>query len=140
MCEVHPVRKCGPAVAVTSPLRFIQPCSPVTAKSVPAGYDWQHEVKFDYRLVGDGGPCQLSSMSDKAHSAPGRIIRVTPKNSGGVFPTRKLFAVAVGDDQQALSHFKDAYPELDAVIEVVGELSEYSLQDLGLKPGRLVPL
>jgi hypothetical protein len=53
-----------------------------------------------------------------------------------------LFAVAVGDDQQALAHFKDAYPELDAVIEVVGELSEESLQDLGLKsgPGRLVPL
>jgi hypothetical protein len=79
-------------------------------------------------------------MSDKAHAAPGRVIRVTPKDSGGVFPRQQLLAVAVGDDQQALARFKDAYPELDAVIEVVGELSEYSLQDLGLKPGWLVPL
>ena len=79
-------------------------------------------------------------MSDKAHAAPGRVIRVTPRSSDCVFPTRQLFAVAVGDDQQALAHFKDAYPELDAVVEVVGELSEYSLQDLGLKPGWLVPL
>lgn len=46
----------------------------------------------------------------------------------------------IDDDQQAVAHFKDAYPELDAVIEVVGELSEYSLEDLGLKPGRLVSL
>jgi bifunctional non-homologous end joining protein LigD len=31
--------------------RFIQPCSPVTARSVPAGDDWVHEVKFDgYRV------------------------------------------------------------------------------------------
>jgi bifunctional non-homologous end joining protein LigD len=27
--------------------KFIQPCSPVLAKSVPVGDDWQHEVKFD---------------------------------------------------------------------------------------------
>jgi bifunctional non-homologous end joining protein LigD len=27
--------------------KYIQPCSPVTAKSVPAGDDWQHEIKFD---------------------------------------------------------------------------------------------
>jgi hypothetical protein len=79
-------------------------------------------------------------MSDKARAAPGRVIRITPKEPDGVFPGRQLFAVAVGDDQQALARFKDAYPELDAVIEVVGELCEESLQDLGLKPGRLVPL
>jgi bifunctional non-homologous end joining protein LigD len=49
MCEVraHPVRKRGPALAVTSPFRFIQPCSPVLAKTVPTGDDWQHEIKFD---------------------------------------------------------------------------------------------
>jgi len=28
-------------------LRFIQPCSPVLANTVPAGDDWQHEIKFD---------------------------------------------------------------------------------------------
>jgi len=31
--------------------RFIPPCSPVTAKSVPTGRSWVHEVKFDgYRV------------------------------------------------------------------------------------------
>jgi bifunctional non-homologous end joining protein LigD len=31
--------------------RFIQPCSPVTAKNVPAGDSWLHEVKFHgYRV------------------------------------------------------------------------------------------
>jgi hypothetical protein len=31
--------------------QFIQPCNPVTAKSVPAGDDWLHEPKLDgYRL------------------------------------------------------------------------------------------
>src|SRR5262249_20784531 len=36
---------------VIASLRFIQPCSPVTAKSVPAGDGWVHEVKFDgYRV------------------------------------------------------------------------------------------
>jgi len=34
-----------------SAFRFIPPCSPVTAKSVPAGDGWLHEVKFDgYRV------------------------------------------------------------------------------------------
>src|SRR5215468_6103994 len=28
-------------------LRFIQPCSPVLANTVPAGDEWQHEIKFD---------------------------------------------------------------------------------------------
>jgi bifunctional non-homologous end joining protein LigD len=28
-------------------IRFIQPCSPVTAKTVLAGDHWQHEIKFD---------------------------------------------------------------------------------------------
>ena len=31
--------------------RFIQPCSPIHAKAVPAGDGWLHEVKFDgYRV------------------------------------------------------------------------------------------
>ena len=28
-------------------LRLIQPCSPVLANILPAGNDWQHEIKFD---------------------------------------------------------------------------------------------
>ena len=79
-------------------------------------------------------------MSDEARAAPGRVIRITPKDTSGVFRTRQLFAVSVGDDQQALAHFKRAYPDLDAVVEIVGDLCEESLRDLGLKPGLLVPL
>ena len=80
-------------------------------------------------------------MSDEAPAAPGRVIRVTPKDTSGVFPKRQLFAVSVGDDQQALAHFKHAYPELDAALEIVGDLCQESLRDLGLdKPGLLVPL
>jgi bifunctional non-homologous end joining protein LigD len=34
-----------------SEFRFIRPCSPVTARSVPTGDAWLHEVKFDgYRV------------------------------------------------------------------------------------------
>jgi len=39
------------AFAVYLSLRFIQPCSPIRAKEVPAGDGWVHEVKFDgYRV------------------------------------------------------------------------------------------
>lgn len=34
-------------LAAVSEFRFIQPCSPVTAKSVPDGDGWLHELKFD---------------------------------------------------------------------------------------------
>ena len=27
--------------------KYIEPCSPVLAKTVPGGDDWQHEIKFD---------------------------------------------------------------------------------------------
>jgi bifunctional non-homologous end joining protein LigD len=38
-------------LGVIASLCFIQPCRPVTAKSVPAGDDWLHEPKLDgYRL------------------------------------------------------------------------------------------
>jgi bifunctional non-homologous end joining protein LigD len=34
-----------------SAFRFIQPCSPIRAKAVPAGDGWLHEVKFyGYRV------------------------------------------------------------------------------------------
>jgi hypothetical protein len=80
-------------------------------------------------------------MGDEAPAAPGRVIRVTPKDTSGVFLKRRLFAVSVGDDQQALAHFMQAYPELDAVLEIVGDLCQESLRDLGLnKSGLLVPL
>lgn len=77
-------------------------------------------------------------MTAKALAAPGRVIRAITKGPD-LSPRQQLWAVAVCDDQEALAHFKRAFPEFEAV-EVVGDLSEYTLQDLGLKPGRLVPL
>jgi ATP-dependent DNA ligase len=36
---------------VSAALHFIRPCSPISAKSVPAGEAWLHEPKLDgYRL------------------------------------------------------------------------------------------
>jgi hypothetical protein len=77
-------------------------------------------------------------MSDKARHAPGRVIRATTKGLG--FPPRQqLWAISIGADQEALAHFKWVFPDFEAV-EIVGDLSEESLQDLGLKPRELVPL
>ena len=44
-----------------SAFRFIQPCSPIRAKEVPAGEGWLHEVKFDgYRVqVHKVGSCVI---------------------------------------------------------------------------------
>jgi hypothetical protein len=77
-------------------------------------------------------------MSDEARTAPGRVIRATTRGLGFP-PERQLWAIAIGDDQEAIAHFKWVFPEFEA-IEIVGDLSEYSLHDLGLKPGRLLPL
>ena len=43
MISLHP--------EAVSEFRFIPPCSPISAKEVPAGEGWLHEVKFDgYRV------------------------------------------------------------------------------------------
>ena len=53
-------------------------------------------------------------MSDKALAAPGRVIRAATKGLG-LLPKQQLWAVAVGDDQGVLAHFKRAFPEFEAV-------------------------
>ena len=80
-----------------------------------------------------------SHMNDKAIPATGRVIRVTTNCAERDIVAGALWALAVGDDEGALARFRDAFPDLDA--EIVGNLSEYSLKDLGLtKPGLMVPL
>lgn len=76
-------------------------------------------------------------MSGDGTEAPGRVIRVTTDSPG--LTARVLWALAVGDDERALARFKEAFPDRGA--EIVGNLSQESLKDLGLtKPGLMVPL
>jgi bifunctional non-homologous end joining protein LigD len=50
--------------------RFIQPCSPIRAKEVPAGDDWLHEVKFDgYRVQAHKMGSRIIIFSRNAHDA-----------------------------------------------------------------------
>ena len=69
-----------PPEAVTA-FRFIQPCSPVTARSVPAGDAWIHEPKLDgYRLqvVKDGPTVRLCGRRRRLcwgfRGMPGKIF------------------------------------------------------------------
>jgi bifunctional non-homologous end joining protein LigD len=67
--------------------KYIQPCSPVLAKSVPAGDDWQHEIKFDgFRVQAHiiGKTVQLYSRSG------GQFSRRFPRlvSALGELPTR----------------------------------------------------
>ena len=48
--------------------RFIQPCSPIRAKEVPAGDAWLHEVKFDgYRVQAHKVGSQMVICSRNGH-------------------------------------------------------------------------
>jgi bifunctional non-homologous end joining protein LigD len=48
--------------------KFIQPCHPQRAKTVPAGDDWQHEVKFDgYRVQAHKIGSQVIIYSHNGH-------------------------------------------------------------------------
>jgi ATP-dependent DNA ligase len=48
--------------------RFIEPCSPVTAKAVPTGPDWLHEVKFDgYRVQVHKAGADVAIFSRNGH-------------------------------------------------------------------------
>jgi ATP-dependent DNA ligase len=49
---------------LSAPLAFIRPCSPITAKNIPAGDGWLHEPKLDgYRrqIVKEGRTVRLYS-------------------------------------------------------------------------------
>ena len=69
-------------------------------------------------------------MTDKA-SQPGRLIRV--KGSGSSTPS-ELYAVALDDDDLALSLFKASYLGVPENIELIGALSVSTIIGLGLKP------
>ena len=54
--------------------RFIQPCNPVTAKSVPAGDGWLHEVKFDgYRVQAHKVGSKVVIFNGKGHVSTERF-------------------------------------------------------------------
>jgi len=58
--------------------RFIQPCCPVTAKSVPAGDDWLHELKLDgYRLQIAKHGSTVRLYSRRGHDWSKRLIALS---------------------------------------------------------------
>jgi len=72
---------------MTPAFRFIQPCSPVRVKDVPAGNDWVREVKFDgYRVQahkmgsrvvvygrnGHDFTCRFPSIAQLLHELPAK--------------------------------------------------------------------
>src|SRR5262245_7138672 len=55
-------------------LHFIPPCIPVTAKSVPTGDGWLHEVKFDgYRVQAHKVGLRVVIYSRNGHDFTGRF-------------------------------------------------------------------
>lgn len=70
-------------------------------------------------------------MSDTAAALPGRLIRV--KGRGSSAPD-ELYAVALDDDDLALSFFKASYFGRPENIELIGALSASTIIGLGLKP------
>jgi ATP-dependent DNA ligase len=89
--------------------KFIQPCSPVLAKSVPAGDDWQHEIKFDgFRVQAHiiGKTVALYSRSGRRFSPRfARLVRVL-----GEFPARLVGSAGKSAGRAPLSmlSMKDA--------------------------------
>jgi len=54
--------------------RFIQPCSPISAKAIPAGDDWLHEVKFDgYRVQAHKAGRDVEIFSRNGHDFTARF-------------------------------------------------------------------
>jgi bifunctional non-homologous end joining protein LigD len=54
--------------------RFIQPCTPVPAKAVPAGDGWVHEVKFDgYRVQAHKAGSRVVLFSRNGHDFTDRF-------------------------------------------------------------------
>jgi hypothetical protein len=70
-------------------------------------------------------------MTDQA-SLPGRLIRV--KRPKGSSMPDELYAVALDDDDLALSLFKAAYSGRPENVELIGDLSASTIIGLGLKP------
>jgi bifunctional non-homologous end joining protein LigD len=61
-----------------SEFRFIIPCSPVPAESVPAGDDWVHEVKFDgYRVQVHKTGLRVVLYSRRGHDWSKRLAALT---------------------------------------------------------------
>ena len=58
--------------------RFIEPCSPVTAKSIPAGDDWLHEPKLDgYRLQVAKHGSTVRLYSRRGHDWSKRLVALS---------------------------------------------------------------
>ena len=83
--------------AVSTPFRFVEPCSPVSAKSVPTGGDWLHEVKFDgYRVQATRFPPTWRSSAATGMTSP----RALPTSLRAARPARAVGHPRRGDRRQ----------------------------------------
>ena len=77
-------------------IAFIRPCSPVTARKVPAGDDWVHETKLDgyrFQIIKAGRQVQLygGSGSEWTKRLPGLADALLEKRRQHA---RSLFALS----------------------------------------------
>ncbi len=73
-------------------------------------------------------------MTENA-SLPGRLIRI--KRAEGSSSSDELYAVALDDDDLALSLFKSVYLGRPEKVELIGALSASTIIGLGLKPSAI---
>jgi len=134
-----------------SEFRFIQPCSPVTAKSVPDGDDWLHEPKFDgYRLqiAKHGRVMRLYSRRghDPAHSAVVDAELCFPGPDGAPDFFRLLKAVFGNQGRELVVYAFDllrpngqdlAARRFDRLCHAVDQRFDIGLEVSSLRSGRL---
>ena len=88
------------------------------------------------RLQLEPGPARAILATMAGHV----VIRITERLGGGE-PLRTAYAVAEPNQHRAIALFK-LRPDhtADALVEAVAELTQSSLDSLGLKPGMIKPL
>src|SRR5262249_17563922 len=93
-------------------LRFIQPCSPVLANTVPAGDDWRHEIKFD------GFRVQIHKLGNEVELFSRNGSRFSRRFPRLVSVLREMPAKSVILDGEIVASDAEAV-ELDLVLPVV---------------------
>jgi len=119
--------------------RFIQPCCPVTAKSVPAGDDWLHELKLDgYRLQIAKHGSTVRLYSCRGHDWSKRLVALSEALRG--IPAHSAVL-----DAELCFPGPDGAPDFFRLLKAAftnqgGELAVYAFDLLDLNGQDLKPL